>query len=63
MNLKLDWSWPAVVVFVTVFGAVSVLVFFGKVPAAALGALLTWLIPSPIQAKGLPGPTQDPGVH
>ena len=50
--MKLDWQWPAVVAFCVVFLAMSTLVFFGKVNAELLSALLAWLIPSPMQPKG-----------
>lgn len=47
--MKIDWSWPAAVVFTVVFGAISGLVWSGKLPAESVGFLLTWLIPSPMQ--------------
>lgn len=45
--MKIDWQWPAAVVFAVVFVCVSGLVYLGKVPPDALGYLLAWLIPSP----------------
>lgn len=47
--MRFDWQWPAAFVFATVFLALTVLVYFGKVPAVMLTALLAWLIPSPYQ--------------
>jgi hypothetical protein len=48
--MKLDWQWPAAVVFCVAFAALSGLVYFGKIHPEALTALLAWLIPSPFQA-------------
>lgn len=49
--MKLEWQWPAVVVFSVVFATIGALVYFGKVPADGLLMLLAWLIPSPMQRK------------
>jgi len=60
--MKLEWSWPAAVVFVSVFLALAALVFVGKLAPETLGVLLAWLIPSPVQPRPpLPPPSQ--GVH
>ena len=49
--MKLNFQWPAAVVFAVAFATLGVLVWAGKMPHEALAALLTWLIPSPFQAQ------------
>ncbi len=51
MGVRVDWQWPAAVVFSVVFLTMGALVFAGKIPPTVLTALLTWLIPSPFQRK------------
>lgn len=49
--MKIDWQWPGAVVFAAVFLALAFLVYAGKVNPEMLGALLAWLVPSPMQQK------------
>ena len=49
--MKLNFQWPAAVVFSVAFATLGALVWAGKMPHEALAALLTWLIPSPFQAQ------------
>ena len=49
--MKIDFQWPAAMVFSVAFATLGVLVYFGKMPHEALAALLTWLIPSPFQRE------------
>lgn len=49
--MKLDWQWPAAVVFAVVFAVIGALVFTGKLAPEALLAMLTWLAPGPYQGK------------
>lgn len=51
--MKLDWQWPGAAVFAVVFVSLSALVYTGKIPHDALLAVLTWLIPSPMQKKAV----------
>lgn len=55
--MKLDFQWPGALVFALVFLCLAALVFTGKIGPEALGALLAWLVPSPIQPKA-PAPTE-----
>ena len=48
--MKLDFQWPAAVVFSVAFVTLGARVFLGQMPHEALAALLTWLIPSPFQS-------------
>ena len=48
--MKLDWQWPAAIVFAIVFLVLGALVYTGKVHVEALLAMLTWLAPSPYQS-------------
>lgn len=48
--MKIDFQWPAAMVFSVAFVTLGALVYFGKMPHEALAALLTWLIPSPFQS-------------
>lgn len=47
--MKLDWQWPAAVVFAVVFAVIGALVFTGKLHPEALLSMLTWLAPGPWQ--------------
>ena len=55
--MKLDWQWPAAVVFAVVFAVLGALVFTGKLHPEALLAMLTWLAPGPWQT---PMPKKEP---
>lgn len=48
--MKIDWQWPAAVVFSVVFTTLGALVYFGRMPSESLAVLLAWLIPSPAQS-------------
>ena len=48
--MKVDWKWPNVVLFSVVASVLGALIYTGKIPPAALGALLAWLIPSPLKS-------------
>lgn len=54
MQAKLDWQWPAAIVFAVVFISLAALTYTGKVPASALLSLLAWLVPSPAQVTSKP---------
>jgi hypothetical protein len=48
--MKVDWKWPNVVLFSVVASVLGALVYANKIPPATLGALLAWLIPSPLKS-------------
>lgn len=50
--MKMDWNVTGAIVFGIVFVSLSALVYAGKVQPTMLGALLAWLVPSPIGPKG-----------
>ncbi len=60
--MKVEWQWPAALVFSTVFAGLVLLAYSGKIPGETLLALIAWLIPSPMQPKP-PAPPTPPGVH
>lgn len=60
--MKLDWQWPAAVVFSIVFLTIGILVYFNKISHDALYGLLVWLIPSPMQAKA-PNPVTSTTIE
>jgi hypothetical protein len=49
--MKIDFQWPHAIVFTSVTLVLGVLVYAGKIPASTLGALVAWLVPSPIGKK------------
>lgn len=49
--MKIDWQWPAVMVFCVVFIVLGVLVALGKLHTEVMIAMLTWLAPGPWQNK------------
>lgn len=51
MMSKLDWQWPAAVVFSVVFAVLGALVYTKAIHSEALLAMLTWLAPSPYQQR------------
>lgn len=59
--MKLDWSPVGAAVFSVVFIGLVTLIALGKVDSAVLGAILAWLIPSPIGGKSpaLPPPAPE----
>lgn len=61
--MKIDWQWPAAVVFAVVFATLGVLVFTGKMHPEVLLAALTWLAPGPYQPKSLPSSPTSPDVR
>ncbi len=62
--VKLDWQWPAAVVFAVVFAVVGFLVYTGKLHAEVLLAAITWLAPAPYQARPTtPPPSQSRETH
>jgi len=60
--MKVEWQWPAAVVFSVVFAGLVLLAYFGKIPGETLLALIAWLIPSPMQPKSPPPPPR-PDAH
>jgi len=52
--MKLDWQWPAAMVFGVVFATLGALVYLGKLSPEVLLAALTWLAPAPYQARPSP---------
>lgn len=52
--MRIEWQWPAAVVFAVVFVSLSALVYTGKMQPEALLALLAWLIPSPAHRQVKP---------
>jgi hypothetical protein len=54
---KLDFQWPAAVIFSVVFATLGLLVYCGKIHPEALFALLAVLVPAPYQSK--PSAPQD----
>lgn len=49
--IKIEWQWPAAAVYCVTCLTLGILVFEGKVPPAAMAALVTWLVPAPWQAR------------
>lgn len=49
--MKLDWQWPAALVFCVTFAVLGALVYLGKLHTEVLFGMLTWLAPSPWQPK------------
>ena len=49
--MRMDWNPMGALVFVVSAVALTFLIYTNKVPHEALGALLGWLVPSPIGPK------------
>ena len=52
--MQLDFKPVGAAVFAVVFLGLVFLVYTGRAPFAALGAVIAWLIPSPIQIRSQP---------
>jgi hypothetical protein len=61
--MKLDWQWPAALVFSVVFMTTGALVYLGKLHPEILVGMLTWLIPAPwAQKPPTPVAVVNPGA-
>lgn len=56
MMPRIDWQWPAALVFAVVFAVVGALVYTGRLHPEALMAMLTWLAPGPWQPAKMTEP-------
>lgn len=61
--MKLDWQWPAALVFSVVCATVGFLVYTGKLHPEAMLIVLTWLAPAPYQARPQVPSSPPPGTH
>jgi hypothetical protein len=57
MNPKIEWQWPAVIVFIVALLVAGGLVFTGKMHAEVLLAFFAWLMPGPWQQRPTTPPT------
>lgn len=47
--MTINWQWPSAIIFCVVTLVLGALIYTGKLPPEMLGALIAWLIPSPIK--------------